>query len=224
MGGIPEKRMGHRHILKKVGQYYTDKVNTHGATASGVDWNSTESQSLRFEELLEVREGDGAFSINDYGCGYGALIDYMEDANLEFEYSGFDVSETMISKARDLHPKMDPASFTTDESALTPSDYTVASGILNVKMDTPAEAWEEYVLATLDKLANLSKKGFAFNVLTSYSDPEYMRPDLYYADPCFLFDYCKTKYSKWVALAHDYGLYEFTILVKKRDEKSWLSL
>ena len=42
-----------------------------------------------------------------------------------------------------------------------------------------------------------------------------MRPYLYYADPLFLFDYCKKKYSKSVALLHDYGLYEFTILVRK---------
>jgi hypothetical protein len=42
-----------------------------------------------------------------------------------------------------------------------------------------------------------------------------MRPDLYYADPLFLFDYCKTKFSTLVSLIHDYPLYEFTILVRK---------
>ena len=43
-----------------------------------------------------------------------------------------------------------------------------------------------------------------------------MRPDLYYADPCRLFDLCKRRYAKNVALLHDYGLYEFTILVRKQ--------
>ena len=42
-----------------------------------------------------------------------------------------------------------------------------------------------------------------------------MRPDLYYADPCELFDRCKRRYSRNVALLHDYDLYEFTILVRK---------
>ena len=51
--------------------------------------------------------------------------------------------------------------------------------------------------------------------VTSYSDPEFMRPDLYYADPRFLFDYCKRKLSRHVALLHDYGLYEFTVLVRQ---------
>jgi hypothetical protein len=42
-----------------------------------------------------------------------------------------------------------------------------------------------------------------------------MREDLFYADPCELFDYCKTRFARNVALLHDYGLYEFTILVRK---------
>jgi hypothetical protein len=61
----------------------------------------------------------------------------------------------------------------------------------------------------------LSRKGFSVNFLTKYSDPERMRPDLYYADPCLIFDYCKTHFSKNVALLHDYNLYDFTVLVRK---------
>jgi hypothetical protein len=64
-------------------------------------------------------------------------------------------------------------------------------------------------------MAQLSKKGFAFNILTGYSDPERQRADLYYADPLFFFDYCQKNFSRFVALLHDYPLYEFTILVKK---------
>jgi hypothetical protein len=43
-----------------------------------------------------------------------------------------------------------------------------------------------------------------------------MRADLYYADPAQVFDYCKRRFSPNVALLHDYGLYEFTILVRKQ--------
>jgi hypothetical protein len=57
--------------------------------------------------------------------------------------------------------------------------------------------------------------GFAFNCLTAYSDAHKMQSYLYYADPCRLFDLCKRRYSRNVALLHDYGLYEFTILVRK---------
>ena len=38
-------------------------------------------------------------------------------------------------------------------------------------------AWPEYVRETIDRLAALSTRGFAFNMLTSYSDADRMRPD-----------------------------------------------
>jgi len=41
-----------------------------------------------------------------------------------------------------------------------------------------------------------------------------MRPDLYYADPRLYFDYCKRNFSRHVALLHDYGLWEFTVIVR----------
>jgi hypothetical protein len=68
---------------------------------------------------------------------------------------------------------------------------------------------------TLDALDRTSRSGFAFNCLTSYSDADKMRDYLYYADPCALFDLCKKRYSRNVAILHDYDLYEFTILVRK---------
>jgi hypothetical protein len=52
-------------------------------------------------------------------------------------------------------------------------------------------------------------------MLTSYSDPERMRPELYYGDPRFFFDRCKRDYTRNVALLHDYDLYEFTIIARK---------
>jgi hypothetical protein len=51
-------------------------------------------------------------------------------------------------------------------------------------------------------------------MLTRYADPQLMRKDLYYADPGRYFRLCKERYSRNVALLHDYDLYEFTILVR----------
>ena len=102
-------------------------------------------------------------------------------------------------------------------NGLKKSDYIVASGIFNVKNKTSESEWLHYILNTIEMMNQKSKKGFAFNILTKYSDKEYMKDYLYYADPLFLFDYCKRNFSKNVALLHDYYLYEFTILVKKEE-------
>jgi SAM-dependent methyltransferase len=209
--------MDHNEIRKNVGEYYSAKVRSHGPTPKGVDWNSGESQELRFKQLTSVIDFGQPFSINDFGCGYGALVGYLDKHAASYKYYGFDISEEMIDSAIEQHKGFAHCKFFSDSNALTPADYTVASGIFNVRMDFSDEAWLSYTIDTLNKLNSLSTKGFAFNALTKYSDVEYMRPDLYYADPTKLFDHCKLNFSKYVALLHDYPLYEFTILVRKEN-------
>jgi SAM-dependent methyltransferase len=201
-------------LIGDIAGYYTTALRRHGATPRGVDWNGDESQRLRFHELSRVIDADGGFSLNDLGCGYGAYYDYLVEAFGSVQYFGFDVSEAMVESAR--------ARLTAEgcrlKVASTPdveSDFGVASGIFNVRLGREDAEWEAYIHATLDTLHETSRKGFAFNCLTSYSDTDKMRDYLYYANPGALFDHCKRRYARNVALLHDYGLWEFTILVRK---------
>jgi SAM-dependent methyltransferase len=203
--------MSFNNILTRVQEYYDEKIRTHGPVARGVDWNSPESQELRFAQLVKLIDPSQPFTVNDFGCGYGALADYLEKSGFQFNYVGFDISAEMIEKAVELHPRLD---FSNDAGQLREADYTLASGIFNVKLNTPEQEWQQYMLDVLDTMNSISNSGFAFNALTKYSDAEFMRSDLYYADPLFFFDHCKTRYSRFVTLLHDYPLYEFTILVR----------
>jgi len=206
--------MGFEAILHRVGEYYSAKIHEYGAIPRGVDWNSAESQMMRFEQLAKVFGNSADFSVNDYGCGYGALIEYLAMRGFNFTYSGFDVSTAMIDKARELHQDFERCNFFADRRLLSLADYTVASGVFNVKLQASDEEWYEYMRCSLDELAALSAKGFGFNALSLYSDVDRRRADLHYADPLFWFDYCKREFSRFVALLHDYPLYEFTILVR----------
>jgi SAM-dependent methyltransferase len=198
-------------IRQDVRRYYGGKFAEHGASAAGVDWRSAKSQELRFAQLLRVAETGDPFSLVDYGCGYGALADYLDRLGVDCRYSGFDLVPEMIQYARRTHPGR---TFTTRRDELQQADYAVASGVLNVKLDTETSVWRQYVLETIADLATLGVKGFVFNMLTTYSDPDRMREDLYYGDPCEFFDLCKRRFSRAVALLHDYDLYEFTVLVR----------
>jgi hypothetical protein len=202
-------------ILENVRLYYEEKIEICGATPWGVDWNSSEFQELRFKQLLTLYSHTGNFSINDYGCGYGALVKYMVSQGYMFCYHGFDISDRMIAQARALYNGWKHCEFFTDECRLNPADYTVASGIFNVKLQTSDREWEKYVFHTLEKIAELSKKGFAFNMITSCPERDRIRSELYYADPCSWLGFCKTRFSDHVSLLHDYGLYEFTLVVRK---------
>jgi hypothetical protein len=141
-------------------------------------------------------------------------VPYLRERGADVVYRGFDVSASMLEHARREHAAPPHIEFVGDESELEPADYTVASGIFNVKVNVQSEDWREYVLRTLERIAQLSVRGFAFNMLTSYSDADKMRPDLYYGDPRFFFDHCMRRYARNVALLHDYGLYEFTMIVR----------
>lgn len=205
--------MSNTNILKQVDQYYTDKIKTFGATPQGVDWNGEESQKIRFEQLLKVIHQKDTFSILDYGCGYGSMFEYMKMHYSKFEFTGYDVAETMIAAASKKFGH--DAVWVNKLNPQSNFDYTIASGIFNVRLQNSNEQWLSYILDTLSEMNNHSTKGFSFNLLTKYSDAPYMKDYLYYADPLFLFDFCKKNFSKNVALLHDYELYEFTMLIKK---------
>ena len=195
--------------------YYEHKLRAHGATPAGVDWNSFESQQLRFAQLAHLWRDDPDASILDYGCGYGALADYLRARGHRGAYIGFDVSAAMAEAAHARLAPLTGCNVTARREDLGPADYAVASGVFNVKQDASEASWRDYIWETVADLAALGTRGFAFNALTAYSDADKRRPDLYYADPLEGFDRCKRSYSRLVTLLHDYPLYEFTIIVRR---------
>jgi len=195
--------------------YYEGKLRAHGPTPAGVDWNSVESQELRFALLANLWRDEADTSILDYGCGYGALADYLRARGHRGAYTGYDVSEAMATAAHARMASLPACQVTARREELQPADFAVASGVFNVKQDADEDAWRAYIWETVAELAELGTRGFAFNALTSYSDVDKRRPDLYYADPLEVFDRCKRAYSRFVTLLHDYPLYEFTIIVRR---------
>jgi len=206
-------------MLDTVERYYTDRLREFGVTARGVDWNSAESQVLRFDRLLEVvseadRRDPGA-TLLDVGCGYGALLDEVRARGWTLGYRGIDISAEMVAAGQERHRDDRAAAFSTRTRAFGPCTVAVASGIFNVKLHHDTAAWHDYVWDTIETLHELGTRGFAFNVLSTYSDPERRKDTLFYADPLAVFDRCKRTFSPRVALLHDYPLYEFTIVVRK---------
>jgi SAM-dependent methyltransferase len=199
--------------LTPIAQLYEDALEKHGTASQGVGWPTPESHRLRFDKLAQVIDGAaGPVSINDLGCGYGAFLDYLHEAGIQVaKFRGYDISENMLARARELHP--DEGEFLAGSVIDATADYSFACGIFNVRRDESEYRWRSVIEATLDNMAAHSTRGFAFNLLSTYVD--YRMPHLYYGDPCYFFDLSKRRYSKQVALLHDYPLYEWTLLVRK---------
>lgn len=201
--------------LNKVKKYFTEKLEQHGATHRGVDYNSTESQHIRFHQLIKVIDSGAEYSLLDYGSGYGGMYDYLRGLGHSLYYVGYDIAESMVVKGREMHPNDPNCLFFSKIETVPVLDYAVVSGTFNMKLDANMDVWTQIVIESLEQMNVRAKKGLAFNMLTKYSDADKMRPDLYYGDPCFFFDYCKHHFSRNVALLHDYDLYDFTVLVRK---------
>ena len=59
--------------LHAVSAYYSGTLQRFGATSLGVDWPNRLNQELRLVQLLKVCDLSAPRSLNDVGCGYGAL-------------------------------------------------------------------------------------------------------------------------------------------------------
>jgi len=204
-------------ILPQVASYYATKLEMYGTTSQGVDWNGSASHDQRHRQFLHLLEGNPDASVIDIGCGFGDFLRFLRSQGFRGHFTGYDIAASMIEKARQLYGEGEDRQWRIGSEPEEAADFAIASGIFNVKDDVPSESWIDYVTGTLDILARAGRRGFAFNVLSLSSDPEKRRANLYYADPVAMLDHCLTKYGRSVALLQDYGLYEFTLLVRHPD-------
>lgn len=200
-------------ILKKVADLYSNSIKEHGISSKGVGWKDATGHVIRFDKLCEVLKDDNdEFSVNDLGCGYGSLFQYLHNKKKKItQYNGYDISNEMLNQARKFIAYN--ATFYLKSELDILADYSITSGIFNVRFETGDSKWEEYVIRMLHNLNDYSSKGFSFNMLSQYVD--WKEEHLYYADPCYYFDYCKRTFSRKVLLLHDYDLWEWTIIVRK---------
>jgi SAM-dependent methyltransferase len=201
-------------IRSSVATYYASKLAAHGPTPQGVDWNGVASHELRHRQFLRLLDGIPDASLLDLGCGFGDFFRFLRAEGHRGRYIGYDIAPDMIAEALRLHGQGADRQWRVGAEPEEGADFAIASGILNVKGDAQVEVWERYVLETIDILARVGRRGFAFNVLSLSSDPERRAANLYYADASKMLSYCLGRYGRSVALLQDYGLYEFTVIVR----------
>ena len=202
-------------IRSEIAAYYSSKLASHGPTSQGVDWNGAVSHDVRHCQFLRLFGGDSQASILDLGCGYGDFLRFLRAKGHKGPFIGYDVAPAMIAQAARLHGQVG-CRWRLGAEPGEAADFAIASGIFNVKGDVPDESWAPYIHQTIDVLARAGRRGFAFNLLSLSSDPERRRPNLYYADAAGMLSHCLARYGRSVALLQDYGLYEFTVIVRQK--------
>lgn len=205
-------------VYASIESYYSEKITAFGPTPRGADWDSNITQEVRFLQLLKICNFSAPFALNDVGCGYGALLSYLTRYHFEtyIDYLGFDVSPAMICQADSLQRDLSRAGFMVAKVSPRIADYSVASGIFNVKLDQPLDKWERYIGKTLVDMHTSSRLGFAVNFMTPSAVNE--NPEgLYCTTPNPWIRFCENQLRSSAKVLADYGLREFTLLVRPRD-------
>jgi SAM-dependent methyltransferase len=203
-------------VQATVEAYYSDRLARFGASPMGVDWSCEATQNLRFVQLLKLCDTARPFSLNDLGCGYGALAVFIRGRfpDADVDYLGIDLSRSMIARARRRHRGKPNVRFVVGSAPTRIADYSVASGIMNVKLDQPMEIWETFVRTMLEDLHRASRIGFAVNFMevpTKGAPPD----QLYCPPPARWARYCEEILSCDVTIIRNYGLRENTLLAKR---------
>jgi SAM-dependent methyltransferase len=204
----------------EIARYYSERLRNFGTTPAGVDWRDEQGQQRRFAQLLKLFRDRRSGSLCELGCGYGALYGYLRSAGWDVDYLGCDISEAMITAARNAYAEAPRAAFHVGARPPHKSEFCLASGIFNVRLAFGEREWLSYVFATIEAMADASTEGFAFNCLSMFCDSDRKEGRLFYADPGDMLNHCIAKYGRHAALLHDYSPHEFTILMWHGDRGS----
>lgn len=203
-------------VHSDVEAYYSARVAKHGATPLGVDWSCWATQNLRFVQLLKLCDFSEPFALNDIGCGYGALADYLavRHAATEIDYLGVDLSRAMIRRARRRFSGSQRR-FGVATSSPRVADYSVASGVMNVSLGHPREVWENFITSIFRDMRRTSRRGFSVNFKAADgSTANDLADGLYRTSPQRWIDFCESELGCSVETIDGYGMREFTLLIR----------
>ena len=201
--------------LQSIKTLFHDYLEEYGIGSASVGWRDEARHRLRFDRLAELVRpiSDEPVTVADLGCGYGALFPYLLEQGLRIgRYVGYEVSPDMLAAARATVTD-ERAEFVESSEVAEPVDYSFACGTFFNKFEADDDVWDAYVKRSLRTLAERSRRGFAFNLLSTYVD--FREPHLFYGDPKDYFDFCVREISRHVAVFHDYPpLWEWTMVVR----------
>lgn len=227
MSGLERVDMGTRpggagvqRVYSDVEAYYGARVAKYGATPRGVDWSCQATQSLRFVQLLRICDFAAPFALNDVGCGYGALCAFLDlrYPDSRVDYLGVDLSRAMVSRARRRFRRADRR-FAVGKASPRLADYSVASGVMNVNVGYSRPAWEDFIAAMLQDMRRTSRRGFSVNFMSEVvAAPEATDNSsvthLYRTSPERWIPYCENALGCSVETLDNYGMKEFTLLLR----------
>ena len=178
-------------LLAPVARTFSRGLQAFGTHHKALAWHDAERMERRFQifrGLIADIPAERAITVNDHGCGYGAMFEAFRNVPALTRYHGTDISPEMVAAARQRVG--DPrASFEVSHVATQDADYSFVSGTWNMKMWADDVEWRVLVLANLAHLWSRTRVALGFNMLSTRNPVR--EPTLYYADPEDVLGFCR---------------------------------
>lgn len=207
-------------------KYYEGLLAQHGENYLALDWNSPESQRLRFKILKEIfiyGKKASNVSVLDVGCGFGDFYGFLKaDGSLhrnKISYTGYDISPKILEVARKKYPDAKFELKDILEDRYVPKfDYVFCSGALNIRT-TEKDEHLDTVKEMIFRMYDLCGCGAAINFLSEgalpISDAEEANSGRYYFfSPEEIVSFVRYVCSRFI-LRHDYHAGDFTVYLFK---------
>lgn len=207
-------------------QYYEGLLARHGESYLSLDWNSPESQRLRFKifkEIFVYGKKSSGISILDIGCGFGDFYGFLKAEGIlhrnKISYTGTDISPKILEVARKKYPdaKFELKDILNDRY-VPKFDYIFCSGVMNIRASEQHEHLE-FVKEMLFRMYDLCSCGVAVNFLSEgalpIGSPEYLNSGRYFHfKPEEIMNFVRFVCSRFI-LRHDYHAEDFTVYLFK---------
>lgn len=156
-------------LERRVNRAYKDRLAAVGPAPKGVFWRDRSTQIARFQALLDLIATVTPIanpSLADIGCGYGAMLDFMQTTPRyrHFHYMGVDMNTAMISISKKRFPSKKPLFFV-GKRPPSPVDFCVFSGTFNLCLTMDISLWNDYIFTNLNSCWNYSRYGLVLNLL-----------------------------------------------------------
>lgn len=198
----------------KIAEHFAESLaraaDEHGAVDS-----SARSHEKRFAKIAEVGALEGT-RVLDVGCALGAFHAYLVARNISCDYTGYDITESMIVRARERFPEIADRFQVKDIlDGPEPSaefDYVVAVSPLNLPMDGVDNV--EVTVQLVARMLKLARVGAAICMTSSFT----RRPgaDTFYYDPAVMLDRLSAL-TRNIRLDHTYLPHDFAVFCYNRD-------
>lgn len=196
------------NVFEKISTYYDELVTVYGHDPKSCDYGQSASQRSKFCVLSSCADYSGK-SVLDIGCGFADYYDFLSAKYPHIDYHGVDLSVSMISMARKIHPNLHLEVRNVFENAPEKKyDIVTANGIFYLLGNN---AWK-LMCCFIQKMYDMSEEVVAFNSLSTWTKDKEIGE--FYANPEKTLAFCKT-ISPWVALRHDYHSRDFSIFIYK---------